>query len=334
MRVFQKVPMSWVNNMKDGKKATKAQQRKQSQLAQKGVRWAVQIVFFAAAPGAFSAAFNGVKYIAGQIGGLKAIEPTSFLLLLAGLCAFTVVFGRFFCGYACAFGTLGDALYLLFTPLRSWYVKRFPTVKARPALFSVLRFAKVVVLGVIIVLCFRGSYDSFWSPWTAFAGFTGGSLDGISIIAFSVLAVIAAGMALVERFFCRFLCPLGALFSLLPVLPISQLKRNPQRCSSRCEVCRSACPVHMRPERGGFEMGECIACGRCAAACPIDNISIVSLPRVGELPEKGAGETERMDKKEKTEKKCRLLKGNHPLWVVLRAALLLALLWVFGAVRW
>lgn len=320
--------------MKDGKKATKAQQRKQSQLVQKGVRWSVQIVFFVAAPGAFSAAFNGVKYIAGQIGGLKAIEPTSFLLLLAGLCAFTVVFGRFFCGYACAFGTLGDALYLLFTPLRSWYAKHFPTVKARPTLLVVLRIAKVVVLGVIIVLCFGGSYDSSWSPWTAFAGFTGGSLDGISIIAFSVLAVIAVGMALVERFFCRFLCPLGALFSLLPVLPISQLKRNPQRCSSRCEICRSACPVHMRPERGGFEMGECIACGRCAAACPIDNISIASLPRVGDLPEKGAGKTGRMDKKEKTEKKCRPLKGNHPLWVVLRAALLLALLWVFGAVRW
>ncbi len=332
--MIRKEILSWANNMKDGKKATKAQQRKQSQLAQKGVRWAVQIVFFVAVPGAFSAAFNGVKYIAGQIGGLKAIEPTSFLLLLAGLCAFTVVFGRFFCGYACAFGTLGDALYLLFTPLRSWYAKHFPTVKARPTLLAVLRIAKVVVLGVIIVLCFRGSYDSSWSPWTAFAGFTGGSLDGISIIAFSVLAVIAVGMALVERFFCRFLCPLGALFSLLPVLPISQFKRNPQRCSSRCEVCRSACPVHMRPERGGFEMGECIACGRCAAACPIDNISIASLPCVGDLPEKGAGETGRMGKKEKTEKKCRPLKGNHPLWVVLRAALLLALLWVFGAVRW
>ena len=320
--------------MKDGKKATKAQLRKRSQLVQKGVRWSVQIIFFIAAPGAFSAAFNGVKYIAGQIGGLKVIEPTSFLLLLAGLCAFTVVFGRFFCGYACAFGTLGDALYLLFTPLRSWYAKHFPTAKARPSLLAVLRFAKVVVLGVIFALCFRGSYDSSWSPWTAFAGFTGGSLDGISAAAFSVLAAIAVGMALVERFFCRFLCPLGALFSLLPVLPISQLKRNPQRCSSRCEVCRSACPVHMRPERGGFEMGECIACGRCAAACPIDNISIASLPRVGDLPEKGAGETERMDKKEKAEKKCRPLKGNHPLWVVLRAALLLALLWAFGAVRW
>lgn len=332
--MIRKETLSWANNMKDGKKATKAQLRKRSQLVQKGVRWSVQIIFFIAAPGAFSAAFNGVKYIAGQIGGLKVIEPTSFLLLLAGLCAFTVIFGRFFCGYACAFGTLGDALYLLFTPLRSWYAKHFPTAKARPALLAVLRFAKVVVLGVIFVLCFRGSYDSSWSPWTAFAGFAGGSLDGISVIAFSVLAAIAVGMALVERFFCRFLCPLGALFSPLPVLPISQLKRNPQRCSSRCEVCRSACPVHMRPERGGFEMGECIACGRCAAACPIDNISIASLPRVGDLPEKGAGETERMDKKEKAEKKCRPLKGNHPLWVVLRAALLLALLWAFGAVRW
>ena len=329
--MIRKEILSWANNMKDGKKATKAQLRKRSQLVQKGVRWSVQIIFFIAAPGAFSAAFNGVKYIAGQIGGLKVIEPTSFLLLLAGLCAFTVIFGRFFCGYACAFGTLGDALYLLFTPLRSWYARHFPTGKAHPAFLAVLRFAKVVVLGVIFVLCFQGSYESSWSPWTAFAGFTGGALEGISTVAFLMLAAIAVGMALVERIFCRYLCPLGALFSLLPVLPISQLKRNPQRCSSRCEVCRSACPVHMRPERGGFEMGECIACGRCAAACPIDNISIASLTCAGDLSEKAAKEKEQNGQ---TGEKHRALKGNHPLWVVLRAALLLALLWAFGAVRW
>ena len=323
--------MSWANNMKDGKKATKAQLRKRSQLVQKGVRWSVQILFFIAAPGAFSAAFNGVKYIAGQIGGLKVIEPTSFLLLLAGLCAFTVLFGRFFCGYACAFGTLGDALYLLFTPLRSWYVSHFPTGKAHSAFRAVLRFVKVVVLGGIFVLCFQGSYDSFWSPWTAFAGFTGGTLEGISAVAFFVLAAIAAGMSLVERFFCRFLCPLGALFSLLPVLPISQLKRNPQRCSSCCQICRSACPVDMRPERGGPEMGECIACGRCAAACPIDNISVASLPCADDLSVKAAKEKEQSEQKNK---KGRVLKGNHPLWVVLRAALLFALLWALGAVRW
>ena len=313
------------------KNKSKALGRRQRLVIDRGVRWSVQIAFFVAFPAVFSAAFNGVKYIAGQIGGLKAIEPTSFLLLLAGLCAFTVIFGRFFCGYACAFGTLGDALYLLFTPLRSWYAKHFPTAKARPALLAVLRFAKVVVLGVIFVLCFRGSYDSSWSPWTAFAGFAGGSLDGISVIAFSVLAAIAVGMALVERFFCRFLCPLGALFSLLPVLPISQLKRNPQRCSSRCEVCRSACPVHMRPERGGFEMGECIACGRCAAACPIDNISIASLACASDLSETGQGKD---TEKGQAAQRRHPLKGNHPLWVVVRAALLLALLWTFGAVRW
>lgn len=64
--------------------------------------------FFVFFPSAFTAAFSGVKYIAGQMGTGAQIEITSFVLSLIILCASTVVFGRFFCGFACAFGSLSD----------------------------------------------------------------------------------------------------------------------------------------------------------------------------------------------------------------------------------
>ena len=53
------------------------------------------------------------------------------------------------------------------------------------------------------------------SPWVAFAGITARSLEGIAPTAFAALGAVMVGMAFVERFFCQFLCPFGAIFSLL-----------------------------------------------------------------------------------------------------------------------
>ena len=89
------------------------EERKKKDLAHQIVRFCTQIVFFIMAPGVFSGAFNAVKNAFTQIGVGAPIEVTSFAMLFIMVCAFTIVFGRFFCGYACAFGTLGDVLYML-----------------------------------------------------------------------------------------------------------------------------------------------------------------------------------------------------------------------------
>lgn len=191
------------------KKGGRAAARARTMRVHRIVRWCVQLVFFVAAPSVFSAAFGGIKYVAGQLGLRQAVEPTSFVVLLIAVLLFTAVFGRFFCGYACAFGTLGDAVYALFTPVR-----RVLHVSDRPLPEKAqrgLQFAKYGVLVAICALCFTGAWASLsgYSPWTAFAGIVAGSVDGIDAIAFAVLGVIVLGMALVKRFFCQFLCPLG-----------------------------------------------------------------------------------------------------------------------------
>mgnify|MGYP000049024100 CR=1 FL=1 len=58
--------------------------------------------------------FNGVKYIFTQLGQGEKIEMTAFVSALLLVCAFTIVFGRFFCGFACAFGSLGDAMHAIY----------------------------------------------------------------------------------------------------------------------------------------------------------------------------------------------------------------------------
>lgn len=319
-----------------------AERRTHALRVHKVVRFAVQAAFFVLAPGLFSGAFNGVKYIFSHIGMGEPLELTSFLAILIALIGFTVVFGRFFCGYACAFGTLGDVLFALFDFIRE--KARLPKVPFPPLLVKVLSFLKYVVLAAICLACFIGVWSAYSasSPWTAFAAIYAGSINGIETAAFVLLGLVMIGMAVRERFFCQFLCPLGAVFSLMPVLGFSEYSRTREHCATKCGQCRKACPVDIWPDADTLEQGECIACGRCAQACPLGNINVVALEKptheqAGQRNE-AAAETPAEDSSparpvRKTRESWYLVKGSELGYTLLKAALLLAMSWAMGYVR-
>lgn len=88
-------------------------------------------------------------------------------------------------------------------------------------------------------------------------------------------------MLLIPRFFCRYLCPFGAVFSLLPVLPVSVVGRDRENCLKGCSLCQKVCPAGISlPDRNGDYtqiMGECFSCGRCAGGCPRGNCGNISM---------------------------------------------------------
>lgn len=97
------------------------------------MRAGIQLAFFIAAPSLFSTAFAGIKSIFLAIGSGQAVEWNSFLTVTAVLLIFTCFFGRHFCGYACAFGFFGDAVYEGF----SWiWTKCFHKKRNQPFLKS------------------------------------------------------------------------------------------------------------------------------------------------------------------------------------------------------
>jgi Polyferredoxin len=91
-------------------------------------------------------------------------------------------------------------------------------------------------------------------------------------VGIALLALILLGMALQPRFFCQFLCPMGAVFALLPVLPFAQLHRQSDGCIPGCNACKQQCPVCLKLEGSSLRSGECIACEACAGICPKQNI--------------------------------------------------------------
>ena len=98
------------------KPLTAAQQRQRDKKRRTWLRAGVQLFFFVSMPGAFVAGFSGVKQLFLHIGAGEVLSADSFTLSLLGLCGFTLLFDRFFCGYACAFGSLGDAVWALSGP--------------------------------------------------------------------------------------------------------------------------------------------------------------------------------------------------------------------------
>ena len=222
------------------------------------VRAAIQLLFFLFLPSAFTTAFSGIKSVMTQIGTGSPVVMSSFLTVLLALCAYTVVFGRFFCGYACAFGTLGDAVHALYLFLCKKCKKK--PVLLKKSWKKPLSFLKYAVLLAIVLLCFTGVYGEItgWSPWDVFSMLRSGNFKvGAYWLGCVLLVLILAGMVFCERFFCRFLCPMGAVFTMLPVLPFFSVRRK-RRTVQRAvlPVRRSVRPIwNCRKRAAGTETG-------------------------------------------------------------------------------
>jgi polyferredoxin len=241
------------------------------------LRLAIQVVFFIVFPSLFAAGFTGARYVVGQIASHDPINFNLFVLNMLILFASVVLFGRFFCGYLCAFGSIGDWLYLGSSRLFKLAGKKPPKLPAR--LLHVLQYFKYLVLVAILVACLTNTYQlvSNYDPWSAFAALISGNPSSIQAhegwqIACIVLGVIVIGMLLVERFFCQFLCPMGALLGLLPMLPLFLVSRNKERCIQGCKVCARVCPAALSLGEERSVSGECFQCDTCRAACPKGNV--------------------------------------------------------------
>ncbi|HDQ92938.1 MAG TPA: 4Fe-4S binding protein, partial [Synergistetes bacterium] len=135
-----------------------------------------------------------------------------------------------------------------------------------------LRWLKYGVLILIIAATWRAgtlvwrSYD----PWVAWMHLSAGWEEFLeSPWSYFSLFVLVIGMSLfIERFWCRYLCPLGALLAPLQKIGLVKVRRSEDDCIN-CHRCGTVCPVRLDPEKKDVEnSAECIACGRCVEACP------------------------------------------------------------------
>ena len=218
------------------------------------------------------------------IGSLQAVLSggrRGFSYYVAGtILLFGVLFGRLVCGFLCPFGFIQDLLHKIMA-------KR---LTVPPRLDRPMRYTKYAVLLFLVILLpmfVRGPYgvgDPWFCKYLCPAGTLEGgipllianeSLRAMAGALFSwkaaVLAAVLIFSVLIYRPFCKYLCPLGAIYGLLNRLSFYQLRVDENRCT-RCGACERSCGMGVEILKN-INSAECIRCGKCKAVCPNGAIS-------------------------------------------------------------
>lgn len=210
--------------------------------------------------------------IVGQVAGsLRTYWP----FLVTGLIpvVFTLIFGRFFCGWICPATLLYELNTNLATLLRKTGLPIGNKRYDRRLKYIVL------VLGLLVAML-SGSvvFAAIYPPAVigreiyyavALAGFGTGAVYFLLTLLFDLLVA--------RRGFCRYLCPGGALYSLLGHFRLFRIKRVVENCND-CAKCSAICEFGLDPLRDQFGQ-ECNNCTACIAICPTDAMTFYISPR-------------------------------------------------------
>lgn len=185
------------------------------------------------------------------------LEPVVFLLW--SFVALALLFwGRgVFCGWLCPFGALLDLVHRLgrWLKLPSWR----PHFVLHERLAALKYVAFLAILGLSLNFMNEALLAAEVEPFK-----TAVTLKFIRPWPFVVyaLALLAAGMV-VERAFCRYLCPLGAGLAIPARLRLFEWLKRKKQCGAECQICATRCPVQAIHPDGRINPNECIHCLNC-----------------------------------------------------------------------
>jgi len=210
----------------------------------------------------------------------------------------TIIFGRFFCSWVCPFGSIHHFVGFLGS--------RKKTTPQKIQL-NKYRKAQCIKYFVLIVFLFMAAFPSLASSLQT------GLLDPIPLVtrsvnlvllpildssvnfvsvtsrfyvgAWLIFAIFLAAVLfnlLIPRFYCRFVCPLGALFGIIDRFAIWRIGKNQSECID-CKLCEKSCEGGCEPA-GNIRISECVLCFNCLDDCKHELISYQSQPSLaGEI---------------------------------------------------
>ena len=247
-------------------------------LKNKKINWikvVIQILSFALIPGLFEGEFAAVGNIVSCIykGNISWESVKYSVWMLLTTVPATVLVGRFFCGFFCSFGAVQDLLWLGSHRLRALFPGKRNLKKAD----RIFRFAKYAVLFYFIIFIWSGvTAVKTAGPWQVFGQYVSfGHWPGLKpllSVGGILLLVIFIGSLFVQRFFCRYFCPMGAIYSLISQTSFLKIDKPREECG-KCHLCTSKCTMGMDlTKKDRIAGGECISCQKCVSWCPKGNV--------------------------------------------------------------
>ena len=246
-------------------------------LKNKKINWIkviIQILSFALIPGLFEGEFAAVGNIVSCIykGNISWESVKYSVWMLVATVPATVLVGRFFCGFFCSFGAVQDLLWFGSHRLRALFPGKRNLKKAD----RIFRFAKYAVLFYFIIFVWSGvtavKTAGLWQVFGQYVSF--GHWPGLKpllSVGGILLLVIFIGSLFVQRFFCRYFCPMGAIYSLISQASFLKIDKPREECG-KCHLCTSKCTMGMDlTKKDRIAGGECISCQKCVSWCPKGN---------------------------------------------------------------
>lgn len=218
------------------------------------------------------------------IGAMQAVIGSwnfRFAFYAAGFLMFVgALAGRFVCGWLCPFGLVQDLLHKI--P----FVKKIGTFKGD----RLLRRLKYVILLVFVILLPMFLVDVLGQGLPYFCKYIcpAGTLEGgILLVLFnksmrsalgwlyawkSVLLIVTVILSvMIYRPFCKYICPLGAVYSVFNPISVFRYRVDKEKCTG-CGACAKVCKMQVDPVKNANHP-ECIRCGACKSACPVKAIT-------------------------------------------------------------
>ena len=247
-------------------------------LKNKKINWikvVIQILSLALIPGLFEGEFAAVGNIVSCIykGNISWESVKYSVWMLVATVPATVLVGRFFCGFFCSFGAVQDLLWLGSHRLRALFPGKRNLKKAD----RIFRFAKYAVLFYFIIFIWSGvTAVKTAGPWQVFGQYVSfGHWPGLKLllsVGGVLLLLIFIGSLFVQRFFCRYFCPMGAIYSLISQTSFLKIDKPRKECG-KCHLCTSKCTMGMDlTKKDRIAGGECISCQKCVSWCPKGNV--------------------------------------------------------------
>lgn len=221
-------------------------------------------------PGAVGAC--PVGSLQSYLSGLKFRFPYYVVGLLL---FFGALLGRAVCGFLCPFGFLQELIHKIPFPLKR---NRFRGDRQ----LRYLKYGILLLFVIVLPLCF--TLTPFFCKYICPSGTVSGillaahdqmiraQLGGIFLWKLTVLILILISALIIWRPFCKYLCPLGAIYGLFNRFALCRMELDKDKCVGCC-ACAKSCRMCVDPVQTP-NSAECIRCGDCVKACPTNALKI------------------------------------------------------------
>jgi len=211
-------------------------------------------------------------------GDVPPVHPAAMFLLITFV-SMAFLLRKAFCSWLCPIGTVSEMLASLGRKVfrRNFVITKWVDIPLRGLKYLLLEFFVYAVSSMSVHAL--GAF--LHSPYGLIADVKMLNffrhLDRTGLI---VIGILVLGSVLVKNFWCRYLCPYGALLGFASLLSPLRIRRTPSACID-CGKCAKACPANLPVDKlVTIKSAECTGCMECVAICPAQGALAMHAPKV------------------------------------------------------